>query len=195
MTRFSGLLAPSVVVAAITLPGCGEATTASSSGERFEDTVHGIAVQLPPGWRRASVNLTPRLTDPREVLSVATFPLRYRQMGCTHLPSSALEDLGRGDAFVTLQERGLDPHSRWPDFPARPVHFGPDLGGPSEASACVPGARFTDHWFRFTDGDRHFHVLVAFGPDTSAAVWREAWHILDSLKVDPGTRPDWRASG
>jgi hypothetical protein len=159
--------------------------------------VHGIAVELPPGWQRATVSLTPNLEDPRAVLSVGTFPLRYRETDCEHVPTSALEDLGPGDAFVTLEERGLDPHSTWPpDFPPRPAHFGPQLGAPNaDASECAPGARFTNHWFGFTDSGRHFHVLVAFGPTASATVQRQAWQILDSLKIDPRVRPDWRSSG
>ena len=88
-------------------------------------------------------------------------------------------------------ERGLDPGS---GFPVRPEHFGPGLGGPSEAAACVPTAHFTDHWFTFTDAGRYFHVLVAFGPQASHEVRSQAWKILDSLRIDHSVRPDWRAS-
>jgi hypothetical protein len=193
-TRAAGL-AVFALLAVVGVAACGQRTAASSTGRLEEDLVHGIAVQLPPGWQRAKVSLTPALSDPREVLSVATFPLHYRQTGCAHFPSSALEDLGPGDALITLEERGLDPHSTWPDFPLRPAHFTAGLGGRSEASACAPSARFTDHWFGFTDGGRHFHVLVAFGPDPSAGVQRQAWEVLDSLKVDPRVRPDWQSSG
>jgi hypothetical protein len=156
---------------------------------------HGLEVTLPSGWRPARRSLTPGLGDPREVLAVATYPLHYRRGGCAHVAGSALEDLGRDDAFVTLQERGLDPGSPWLDFPTRPARFGPHLGGPSEASACVPGAHFSDHWFGFTAGGRHFHADVAFGPQVSAATRGEAWGILDSIRVDPRARPDWRSSG
>jgi len=156
---------------------------------------HGLTVSMPAGWHAAHASLTPHLGDPREVLAVATFPLRYRRTACAQVAGSALEDLGPTDAFVTLQERGLDPHSTWPDFPERPAHFGPRLGGPSDASACVPGARFSDHWFGFTAGGRHFHADVAFGPDAGAATRARAWAILDSLRVDPRVRPDWRSSG
>jgi hypothetical protein len=106
-----------------------------------------------------------------------------------------LGDLGPSDAFVTLQERGLGVPAGEPDFPARPARFGPALGGPSEASACVPGARFSDHWFGFRDGGRAFHVMVAFGPDASPEVQRQAWAILDSVRVDPGVVPQWQSSG
>jgi hypothetical protein len=186
------------IVSAVALAACGaqpEHASAPSPEPPVAYQAHGLAVELPPGWQSAPVSLTPNLSDPREVLSVATFPLRYRPTGCAHVAGSALEDLGPTDAFVTLEERGVDPGSPWAGFPARPAHFGPELGGPSEASACVPTADFTDHWFGFTDGDRHFHVDVAFGPRASAATHNEAWAILDSLRIDPAVRPDWPSSG
>jgi hypothetical protein len=192
-----------IVTLALVIAGCAETEaapqqarqTAPPSAAALTVHRHGVTVELPRGWQSATESLTPHLTDPRERLAVGTFPLSYRQTGCAHVPSSALEDMGPGDAFVTLQERGLDPAASWPDFPARPAHFGPDLGGPSEADACAPGAHVSDHWFGFSDGRRHFHVLVAFGPHPSAEVQRQAWAILDGLRVDPRVVPDWQSSG
>jgi hypothetical protein len=185
------------LVVVLALAGCGEAAPEprQAAPPPTEVSEHGLTVALPPGWQAARDSLTPHLADPREELAVATFPLRYRQTACAHMPGSALEDLGPGDAFVTLEERGLDPGSTWAGFPARPAHFGPELGGPSEASACNPRAHFTDHWFTFSDAGRHFHVMVAFGPQASEDVQREAWAILDGLRVDPSVVPDWRSSG
>jgi hypothetical protein len=181
-----------LVTGALAVADCGGRAAAP---QLIREQARGLTVELPPGWHRASVSLTPHLTDPREVLSVGTFPPRYRPTRCAHVAGSALEDLGPRGAFVTLQERGLDPGSAWTDFPPRPAHFGPTLGGPSEASACVPSARFTDHWFGFTDGGRHFHVDVAFGPGAPEEVQQQAWAILDSLRIDPRVRPDWRSTG
>jgi hypothetical protein len=201
--------AATVALAAATpaLTACGETAAeprqapapapAPAPGPAPEAAVseHGLTVALPLGWQAATESLTPHLTDPCEELAVATFPLRYRPTACAHMPGSALEALGPGDAFVTLEERGLDPSSTWAGFPARPAHFGPELGGPSEAAACTPNAHFTDHWFTFSDGGRHFHVMVAFGPQASEHVQRQAWAILDGLRVDPGVLPDWQSSG
>ena len=179
----------------IGLSACG-GQAAEQSSRQVDDPVHGIAVELPPGWQRAAVSLTPNLTDPREVLSVATFPLTYRKTRCAHVPGSALEDLGPKDAFVTLEERGVDPGADWSDFPPRPAHFGPEQGGlNTDAQFCEPKLDFTNYWFGFTDGDRHFHVLVAFGPQATAALQRQTWQVLDSLEIDPAVRPDWRSSG
>jgi hypothetical protein len=173
--------------------GAQSAATPPPPPQKVDDSAHGLAYELPPGWQRATVSLTPHLVDPREVLSAGTFQLRYRETECAHVAGSALEDMGPTDAFITLQERGLDPGSDWAGFPPRPAHFGPTLGGSSEASACVPSAQFTDHWFTFSDAGRHFHVLVAFGPKAPDAVQREAWGLLDSLRVDPAVRPDWKS--
>lgn len=175
------------------LAGCGHTAAGDASDPVPLRTVTGggLATELPPGWQHAATRLTPALTDPREALSVGTFPLRYRRTECAHVPGSALEDLPPDGAFVTLEERGL--HAA--GFPSRPARFGPELGGPSEASACVPAARFSDHWFGFTDAGRSFHVMVAFGPAASEATQRQAWEILDRLRVDPAIRPDWPSSG
>jgi hypothetical protein len=183
------------LAAALLLAACGghSAATPPPPSHTVTDTEHGLTFELPPGWQRASVNLTPHLEDPREVLAVGTFPLRYRATQCAHVAGSALEDLGPEDAFITLQERGLDPRSSWAGFPDRPAHFGPSLGGTSEAGACVPTGRFSDHWFTFSDAGRHFHVLVAFGPKAPADVRVQAWGLLDSLRVDPAVRPDWKS--
>jgi hypothetical protein len=174
------------------LAGCGQSAGASAPAAV---SANGLSVQLPDGWQSAEQRLT-RLEDPREMLAVGTFPLRYREVLCPQVPSSALEDLGAGDALVTLQERGTDPHSTWPDFPPRPAHFGPTPDDTnSDASACVPGAHFISHWFRFTDAGRHFHVLVAFGPQATQATQEQAWSLLDGLKVDPEPKPDWESAG
>jgi hypothetical protein len=182
-----------ILAATLTAAACGAQEASVSSPAEATFGAHGVTVGLPPGWGPAPAPLT-RTTDPREVLAVGTFPLRYRPTGCNHLPTSALEDLGPRDALVLLTERGFDAASDWPDFPPRPERFGPALGVASEAPACAPGARFADRFFGVTDAGRHFHVEVAFGPDASAVTRAQAWAILDSLRVDPEVRPDWPAS-
>jgi len=173
----------SVFALMATASGCtGSEADVRTAAVQPHSVAHGrgLTAALPGGWSQAHESLTPSLVDPREVLSVATVPLRYRATECAHVAGAALEDLGPEDAFVTLQERGLEPGSTWPDFPPRPAHFGPAPGSRSEASACVPSARFADYWFGFSDGGRHFHVLVAFGPQAPPAVRAQAWSILDS---------------
>jgi hypothetical protein len=183
----------------LALAGCGEdserAAVGAQAAHRVVEGERGLAVDLPAGWQRAGASLTPRLTEPREVLSVGTFPLRPGGDRCSHMAERALADIGPQDAFITLQERGYDPSSAWTEFPPRPQRFGPGLGSASEAGGCAPGARFTDHWFGFSEAGRHFHVLVAFGPEAPPPVRDQAWAVLDSLRIDPSVQPDWPSSG
>jgi hypothetical protein len=174
--------------------GCGDDDAGTSTATREAATAEGrgLVAELPDGWRQAARSLTPDLTDPLEVLSVATFPLeRGRAEACAHMPVGALEAIGPRDAFVTLMERGTGAAG----FPSRPEHFGPELGGPSEVGECTERDAYTDHWFGFADAGRSFHVLVAFGPDAPPARRAEAWRVLDSLEVDPGVRPTWVSAG
>ena len=86
---------------------------------------HGLTAELPPGWQAATESLTPHLVDPREELAVGTYPLRYRPTECAHMPGSALEALGPGDAFVTLEERGLGVPEGEADLASRPALLRP----------------------------------------------------------------------
>jgi hypothetical protein len=180
--RYPTILAAAAAALALTACGAGDPPKSTTL------TANGLTATLPAGWQRARRSLTPHLTEPREILAVATYPLRYRETACAHVAGSALEDLGPDDAFVTLQERPPSTSSR--GFPARPAHFGARLGGPSEAAQCVPRARFADHWFTFSDGGRRFHVDVAFGPRATSATRRQAWAILDGLRVRAHRRAD-----
>jgi hypothetical protein len=194
ITRPTIKLAAILAAATVTLGACdsGKESTSTPSPPRVTYSAHGVAVMLPAGWQHARVRLTPYLSDPRQALAVGTFPLRYRQTGCAHVPGSALEDLGPRDAFVELEERGRVPKSDRPEFPPRPAHFGPKLGTPSEASDCVPKSNFTERWIPFTDARRYFYARVAFGPKTPADTRAETWAILDGMKVDPRVRPTWQ---
>ncbi len=185
-------LAAAAAAGLLAAAGCGGAGSAPATRRPLATySAHGVTVRLPPGWRAGGTSLTPHLVDPREVLAVGTRPLRYRPGGCAQVAVGALAALGRTGAFLSLQERGVGSVA----FPPRPTRFGPGLGGPSEAAACVPGARFEDHWLPFADGGRNFYAEVAFGPSASAPTRRAAWRILDSLRVDPSVRPSWRSSG
>jgi hypothetical protein len=57
----------------------GDITPRTKSVLSADDTRHGFTMGLPAGWHRAGRNLTPHLLDPHEILSVATYRLRYRR--------------------------------------------------------------------------------------------------------------------
>ena len=94
---------------------------------------------------------------------------------------------------MTLQERSRAARGD-PTFPQRPANFEPDprLPGNSELPYYVRGYRrppipMLDYWFGFRDAGRAFHVLVGVGREDPDEVRREAFGILDSLRLDRGS--------
>jgi hypothetical protein len=187
------------------LVGCGDdparsqaVGTVSEQAERppgtYESARWGYSVRIPSGWHRAEGALT-SLMDPVETLVVATYRPRSGSDRCGPL---AFGGFDANEALVTVLERGLDPESEWHDFPPRPPRFAYEAGQTSEFADCLrttDGIRLKNHWFRFTDAGRHFHVLVAIGAEAPASAEADAYGLLDSLQFDPSVKPDWRSSG
>ena len=80
-----------------------------SQGQRLaKDVRHGYSLVLPAGWHRARRNLTPQLVEPREILSVATYPLRYQRRARCRIPgcpAPALNGFRAKDILLSIQER------------------------------------------------------------------------------------------
>jgi hypothetical protein len=178
--------------------GCGQ-TESPPGWTTYRSATWGYTVSFPAKWQRATRSLTPNLTDPREILSLGTFPLRYKPTNCEAFAGSAQQDLGDRDVLLTLQERGIPtPEHGFPEgkivgVPPRPGRFGPESGSGPRPSDC-PGSQALIQWIDFRDAGRHFYVLVAFGRSAPAELRRDAYRILDSLRFDPSVKPDWAAS-
>jgi hypothetical protein len=166
----------------------------------YRDGERGFQVDVPAGWRRASGSLTPNITEPREILALATVRLRGapRDNYCRPWDEPWLPEFSERDALVTIQEGGRGSlRLNYKSYPPRPERFPPERSrGSSTFTACfVRDLPVSDHWFGFSDAGRAFHVLVIVGRSASERVRREAWRILDSLRFDPDVKPDWSASG
>jgi hypothetical protein len=165
----------------------------------YRSTRWGYMVSLAANWQRATSSLTPNLADPREILSLGTFPLRYRPTNCEAFAGSAQQDLGDDDAFLTIMESGIPtPEHEYPEgrivgVPQRPRRFGPESGGGPRVTDC-PGSRAMVQWINFRDAGRYFYALVAFGKSAPGELRRDAYRILDCLRFDPDLKPYWRAS-
>ena len=199
--RLAPLLVTLAIAAAAAGCGSGEAGPAQADPApappepvRYESDQHGFSVVIPPGWHRAEEPLSD-LTDPVEILAIGTFPPNTIGGDCGPV---GLGNFDVDDVLISILERGQDPASEWTDFPLRPDRFAFEPGMTSESAECFSerqGIPLRDHWFRFTDAGRHFHVLVAIGADAPAGRAREAYAILDSLRFDESATPDWRSSG
>jgi hypothetical protein len=157
---------------------------------------HGFTVSLPSGWKLSAESLTPGLTDPRELLSAATFPLAYRQGSCSHMPDGALRSMGPADGFVSVQERGRIAHGGQAGFPPRPASFRADAKPSNgDLAVCVGDIPTVEYWIPFSDGNRRFYALVVLGRRASEQTRDEAFAILDRLRFDPTTQPGWKSVG
>jgi hypothetical protein len=171
---------PLLVACVLVLAGCDD-----SDWDEYRNERRGYTVSLPPGWHLARESLSPTLVDPTEILLVATFPIRRGQELC-----GALARIPPDQALVTLQERARAPRGD-PTFPPRPASFEPDprLPGKSELPYCARGHKgppipMLDYWFGFRDAGRAFHVFVGIGKEAPEEVRREAFGILDSLRLE-----------
>ncbi len=170
---------PSILPSAV-----GEPSNVSSNPSwiRYANEEAGYRATYPSHWYRAEETLTPELLDPVEVLAVATYPLRPRGDRCLHHPVNALEDFGRGDAFIALYERA--PLFSPSDYPERPRRLSLLLENISDSGRfCVPDPDRLDTWVAFSDGDRAFYLLVAIGKSASAETRAHVNTILDSLRL------------
>jgi len=110
--------------------------------------------------------------------------------GCAHVAVSALEDLGRPTRSSPCRSAAAT-LARARASPSVPRGSGNPWGARLPGAGCARNARIVEHWFAFSDGGRRFHVELAYGEKASAATRRQAWGILDGLRVDPAVRPDW----
>jgi len=151
--------------------GAEQPTTSSTDSERdrlatYRDKERGLEVSYPSDWYRSEERLTPDLADPKEILSLGTYPLRQGGDRCAHYPVNALEDLGPDDAFISVLERA--PPYPAAGYPARPARSDGRL----------------DKWVSFSDNGRAFYLLVALGEAASEETKAELLTILNSLSFD-----------
>jgi hypothetical protein len=179
------------LVAAVLASGCGAPGTdapelkAGSQGPRVSDVRHGYSVTLPIGWYRARRNLTPQLVDPREILSVATYPLRYKRgercriPGC---PTPALNGFRAADILMSIQERV---HARKTtgdvaiDLERRQAGLGAGAG------SCTRGRVAWYAFEPFAEAGRSLYVLVVVGNRAPARMRADLKRLLGSLRFSP----------
>jgi hypothetical protein len=176
------------LVAAVLVTGCGAAGTVApefkseGQGGHITDARHGYSVALPAGWYRARRNLTPQLMDPREILSVATYPLRYKRRARCRIPgcpTPALNGFQATDILMSIQERV---HARTTtkdvaiDLERREV-------GPGAGPANCTRARVAWYAFEaFAEAGRSLYVLVVVGKRAPPTARADLKRLLGSLR-------------
>jgi protein MpaA len=163
------------VLRAALIAGFAALVLAPAAAAGHFHTGAGISGRLPAGWRVVERHFTPCI-DPREVLTIASFPVATRPV------------LPRDGAFLTLEERDSDAAR----MPRRPKRFRL-RGKPSGMECCVP--LHAPGWgLQFHSAGRGFYVYAFLGPEAPARTRTELIGVLDSLRIAPFPQPHWRRS-
>ncbi len=162
----------------------GERTTLHDEDDLF-------TVTYPAAWIPSDRPINTWVSSPREILALATYPLRPGGEAVTdfQLPGNAVEDLGPDDILIWVSEAGTGD-----GFPARPEHLEPSepcdewsrlCPEPTGQAVGVPGIRAW--WLGFRDAGRGIYVFVGMGERAYADPARAqlAWDVLDSLRFGP----------
>jgi hypothetical protein len=149
-----GLLRLCGVMSLLAYGACGEHEP-SSPAERTRDSIpgwtaqtdaeRGYSISFPYSWHRATERMS-RISEPRELLSLATVRLSWRETDCEAFAGAAGLGMGPGDVVVTVWERGYDTDSDWFDFPARPKSFGPVPNAEPAGPGCGDPPGTMVHW-------------------------------------------------
>jgi len=141
----------------------------------------GDTVRLPRSWSRAQTPLAPELVDPKELLSVATFPLGapVRRGVCVGNapPIGGLASMNRKDAFVWMVEWYANASTDRP----RPSRFAPRQ---FEPRACVHHAypQLTSKSIFFRDHGRNINIFIVTGNRVTSKREHQLYALLDSLR-------------
>jgi hypothetical protein len=159
---------------------------------RFDDPEFGVSGRYPAGWHRARA--ISNLVSPREVLVLATYPLRDRAKAGECAPDTARADMPPGGAFVWLLEYRPARGEVWGDlprdrFPPKPDRFELTRGELGANNSCFEGPTYRTV---FRAADRPLQLLVAFGGDPTDERLAELSEILTSLRFEelPPPPPD-----
>jgi hypothetical protein len=145
---------------------------------------HGYSLALPAGWHRARRNLTPQLVDPREVLSVATYRLRYEHRARCYVrgcPAPSLNGFRSTDILLSIQERAHAQTTTKNVTVDLRLRQTPRPGFNSCARRRVAWYVFN----AFTQAGRSFYVFAVVGKRATAATRRELLRLLHSLHCRP----------
>jgi len=180
------------LAAGVVAAGCGagpavvsEVASGRQGAQMIRDVRRGYSLVLPAGWHRARRNLTPQLVEPREILSVATYPLRYHRRARCRIPgcpSPALNGFRATDILLSIQERARGtPTTRNAAIELKPLRTPLRAGPRSCTRRRVASYVFGD----FSRAGRTLYVFAVVGKRASSGARLDLKRLLRSLRFSP----------
>jgi hypothetical protein len=169
-------------------------TDARDNG-RYLSRAYGFSAFVPSGWRRSAARLVPKLLDPREILSLGTFPMAVGGGGnCGREPIAAIARMRTGDALVSIQEYGIDAPA--PSRAGAPGALPPRRAGAQglglrreirpSGERVAAGEALWSATLPFADRGRRFDALVYVRGDPAPARLGQIRSILARLRLRSG---------
>jgi hypothetical protein len=158
-------------VQAVVLSGCW----GSSGASTFEDAQAGLSDRLPGGWRIVEARPT-SVVDPRQLLTVATFPLRQSRPDPNCAPRTARAQMPADGALVQIVEYTRRLPARLPrrpprlELPRRPVEL--------ECTGLGYTVEFAEH-------GRRLQAVALVGARAGERRRQEILELLNGLRVAP----------
>jgi hypothetical protein len=163
-----------------------------AGARRLHDGSRAVSALVPPGWHRTRANVTPRMADPRPIVTVATFPARVaRRAICGSSPDIPHVELGADDALlIVTEELGASPGH----LPGRPARFtlleqvrrpGRDDRFSVFPWRCLDRPGIAGFRTRFRAHGRWLELTAVAGERTTRRMRRTLLGVAESLRFGP----------
>ncbi len=154
---------------------------AGEAGGAFADPQSDFSGPLPLGWHVIETQLTAVLY-PRQVLALASFPLRQSEPDPECIPATLHEQMPAGGAAILVVEYTGAPEPLQADFPPRPDRF-----RLTDESFGVYECYGRGHALRFRERGRQLQFQVMLGERTGAKTRSEIAEILNGIRIGPAS--------
>jgi hypothetical protein len=153
---------------------------ASPNWTSFVDSQTGLRGSFPSSWHRGPASLQPKIVNPRQLFTVATFPPRREPANaeCGYLHSQEIREVGARGAFVTLFVGGANP-KLLASTRLRPRRF-----RLRASDGTIEPPTHARQWIvSFKAHHRYFTAGVVIGKHAPRAVRQDARLVLDRLHL------------
>ena len=145
-------------------------------------------IRIPPGWYHSEEPLAPWLSDPHEILSIATTPIAPidapgNQAACpSEIPKAGVDAIGTRGIYVWLGTASRT-------FAASPIPRPTSFARAPWNDLCPLGDGAVSQGLVYEDAGREIVVSVVIGAKATRQQRTELYSMLDSMQLDRPPNP------